>query len=172
LGVLQLRSTTLLPVCNHMLTSPINTLRTAQDALQYACTTCCLTCPTLQAASPDRHHSPSSGWRQVGSRVLPRLRHACCLALARPGRLPLMLASLLRCRPWSQAMHSRAWLAAGELHVPLNPACCRAGQCATTASMRRRSKYPVIWSLTAHTMACPGGMRIRRGRRPCRGEGV
>ena len=28
------------------------------------------------------------------------------------------------------------------------------------------SKYPVIWSLTAQTIACPGGIRISRGKSP------
>lgn len=37
----------------------------------------------------------------------------------------------------------------------------------TASSARRfRSNQPVIWSLTDHTMAWPGGVRARRGMRP------
>jgi len=36
----------------------------------------------------------------------------------------------------------------------------------TTKLMVQSATHPVIWSLTAHTMAWPGGMRISRGKRP------
>ena len=126
---------------------------TVAEAAQLLCSP---SCSALRLRIWQRIHAAVQALLRPPSAARPSRAIRVCLAAHRRTALLPVTAVVQRDR--------RSNTVSRQLTRPVD------GNDCASSSILRRSKKPVTWSLTAHTMACPGGMRISRGSSPCRGQ--